>query len=121
MCASSRVLRLDFWKSTGRLAARGLPSVMRAALAYPASSCSENFIKIVGAALTQKMECSHHAMRQAAFGRSLVGRTVAGHAQANLLDLFLRQKRRFPDLEAAVILPRDRFDLDRKPHGFRQR
>ena len=46
---------------------------------------------------------------------------VSGHADADFFDLLFRQQRRLADLQAAVILPRQRLDLDRKPHRLRQR
>src|SRR3984957_11172547 len=47
--------------------------------------------------------------------------TVSLHPLANLFDLGPRQQRRCPDLQAAVILARQGFDLDREPHRFCQR
>src|SRR6476659_795672 len=46
---------------------------------------------------------------------------VAGHALADTFDLGTRQQWRFSDLEAAVILPRQRLALDGEPHRLVQR
>ena len=45
---------------------------------------------------------------------SLIGGTIAGHAGADPFDLLRGEKRRFPDLQAAVILPRKCLDRVRK-------
>ena len=52
---------------------------------------------------------------------SLVGRTVSRDPAENVFDLLLRQQPRRADLQAAVVLPRQRLDLDREPHRLRQR
>ena len=45
--------------------------------------------------------------------------TVSGHPGTNIFDLGFWQKRRRSDLKAAVILPRQCFDFDGKPHRLR--
>ena len=52
---------------------------------------------------------------------SFIGWAISGHPAANIFDLGFGQQRRCSDLKAAVILPRQGFDLDRKPHRLCKR
>jgi hypothetical protein len=67
---------------------------------------------------TQRLADERSGLRREVGRPLFVGRTVSCDPAENVFDLGLRQQARCPDLQAAVILPGQRFDFDGKPHRF---
>src|SRR3569832_886793 len=119
-------MRLPFSESSSAVAPE-TAARLQAAANPKASALTRPFIdlvivisSLVDRSGPSRRICETVARRSALAGGSggghLVAQAVARHALDDVLDLLLGQDRRLADLQGAVILARQRLDLDGQPH-----